>query len=84
MGVSGSYKVRVKMMGEKEKNNSFGDMVSTVIGVDIVTSCSIQMTSIGIPVSLRERLRNQKLIPRESWYSVVDRAVTELERKKKH
>lgn len=37
------------------------------------------MTSIGVPVVLRERLAKLKIIPRESWHSVIERAVTELE-----
>lgn len=36
-------------------------------------------TNIWIPVSVIQRMEKLKLVPREPWYSVVERALTELE-----
>jgi hypothetical protein len=50
--------------------------------VEISQDDSEEMTSIGIPVSLRDELEKLKIFPkelrhRESWYSVVQRLVKE-------
>jgi hypothetical protein len=50
--------------------------------VEISQDDSEEMTSIGIPVSLRDELKKLKIFPkelrhRESWYSVVQRLVKE-------
>jgi len=40
-----------------------------------------EMTNVWIPISLRDELKNIKLVEQEPWYSVIQRLVNEHNKK---